>query len=242
MKCVVPLAGPDLVHSEHRFRAWVPYDGIPVLQAALEMRAWRRELKGSDYIFVVRTVPGVEQLETWLSERWNGCKVVRLSHLTGGALFSSLAGVAMLEAGSGPIVVDLADILFRSGPADLSSLFSRQGLGAVVPCFSSTEPCYSYLRMENGAVVEAAEKRVISEHASAGVYMFQGFQTFLRAAAHSVTNFEKLSYKGSLFVCPMVNGVLADGLSVEAPLLSDVTPFGKIFHSTMISTQALDAG
>lgn len=38
-----------------------------------------------------------------------------------------------------------------------------------------------------------------------------------------------MSYKGVLFICPMVNGVIADGHTVLAPTIENCQPVGKIF-------------
>jgi len=231
MKCVVPLAGPDLVHEQHRFRPWTPIDGQTLLARALHMRAWAGDLRPSDYIFVLREVEGLSELEVWLNLEWPGCRVVRVSDLTDGALFSVLAGLALVGSTDEPVIIDLADILFSDGPMDLLASLNAPGVGAVVPCFVSNDPCYSYLRLEDGVVVEAAEKRVISDRASAGVYAFKSVPVFLRAAAHSMDMREQVAHKGALFVCPSINGVLAQGLQVLAPMLDNVEPVGKAFHT-----------
>lgn len=229
MICIVPLAGPDLPHAEHGFRPLVPVAGRPLIETALEGRSWRRQglLRDSDYVFVVRDVPGVERLHAFLRDRWPGCRIVSLSHLTGGALLSALAGVALAPLDQ-PVIIDLADILF-----DCDYDFGLpwpQDVGAVTPCFPSEEPCYSYLREENGHVVEAAEKRVISNRASAGVYAFRSPSVYLAAAAHSIEYRHKLSYNGIMFVCPAMNGVLNQGLRVVAPETQNVRPVSKQFH------------
>jgi hypothetical protein len=230
VKCVVPLAGPDLVHPQHGFRPLVLSGGQPLLRRALDMRAWRKSLAASDYVFVVREVDAIGDLVDWLDANWPGCRVVRLPALTEGALYSVLAGVAAYVGDDEPLIVDLADMLFAEGPADIPAAL-RPGAGMVIPVFASTESCYSYLRSENGHVVEAAEKRVISGDASAGVYIFRNRAIFLAAAAHSMAHRAALAWKNALFICPMANGVLAAGLEVLAPLVGDVEPTGKIFHT-----------
>ena len=229
MKCIVPLAGPDLWTAEYGFRPLFAVDGQPILEAALHSRAWHDQLRSEDYIFVVREVAGLAELTDYLSRKWPGCRIVTLSHLTGGALFSVLAAMAFVSPDE-PVIVDLADILFSEGPDDPAALFTRHGYGAIVPAFASSESCYSYLEIQDGKVISAREKQVISEHASAGVYMFGSPQVFLEAAAHSITHRDALSYRGILFICPMVNGVIAAGRSVAAPHIANYHPVGKIFH------------
>lgn len=82
------------------------------------------------------------------------------AHLTQGALLSALAGAAAVPTLDGPLIIDLADIIY-STTADPEQLFAEAaGLGAIVPYFMADDPCYSFLRLEpDGTVIEAAEKR-----------------------------------------------------------------------------------
>lgn len=229
MKCIVPLAGGDLVHPQYRFRPWFPVEGQPLLRLALGQRAWAARLSSPDYIFVLRDVDGVDLLAGWLRDEWPGCTILRLSRMSGGAMLTALAGVAMLPDGDEAVVIDLADILFRTGPTDPESMLT-ESVGAIIPCFISSEPCYSYLRKEEGRVVEAAEKRVISECASAGVYIFRDRNSYLSAAQYCLTHAASMTVKGVHFICPMANGIIAAGLEVLAPMIDDLTPVSKMFH------------
>ncbi|MCD7110975.1 hypothetical protein LRX75_18230 [Rhizobium sp. DKSPLA3] len=229
MKCIVPLAGPDLWSERHGLRPLVNHEGTPLIEAALRPRAWASLLAPSDYVFVVRETTAHLDLVAFLKDAWPGCRIVTLSHLSAGALFSCLAATALVPADE-PLIVDLADVLFHEGPADPAALFAQGAYGAIVPVFASSEPCYSYLTISDGLVTGAREKQVISGHASAGVYMFRNIEIFLGASAHSIAHRDELAHKGSLFICPMINGVIADGHSVIAPHIRDCRPAGKIFH------------
>lgn len=226
MKCVVPLAGPDLWSEAYGLRPLFKYDGAPLIVRALTSRSWANELLSSDYIFVIRDIPEAAQLVAFLEQNWPGCGIVKLSTLTSGGMLSALAGVCLVTTDE-PIIVDLADILID----DILKPFSFDDkLGIIVPTFLSNDPCYSYIEEEFGKVVGATEKVVTSENASAGIYVFRDRKVFLSSAAHSLINAETLTYNGVFFVCPMVNGVLHSGLSAEAPKVERVIPIGKLFH------------
>ncbi|TCL96528.1 hypothetical protein C8J38_101889 [Rhizobium sp. PP-WC-2G-219] len=229
MKCIVPLAGPDLWTEKHGLRPLVNHEGTPLIEAALRPRAWASRLSPSDYVFVVRETTGLLDLVAFLKDAWPGCRIVTLSHLSAGALFSCLAATALVPADE-PLIIDLADVLFHEGPDDPAALFAQGPYGAIVPVFASREPCYSYLTIIDGLVTRAREKQVISSHASAGVYLFRNLEVFLSASAHSIAHRDELAHKGSLFICPMINGVIADGHAVVAPHILDCQPVGKIFH------------
>ncbi len=229
MKIIVPLAGPDVVHPRHGVRALYDVGGQPLVAAALEGRPWFRsgETNAQDVIFILREGEGRDELAGFLNGRYAGARQVTLSQLTAGAMYSVLAGAALADPHQ-PLCVDLVDILYQWD--DWAAARPLIAEGGLVPVFDSEDPAYSYLRRENGQVVEAAEKRVISREASAGTYFFENSGLFLRAAAHSMAHADRLAFKGALFVCPMMNGVIAEGRRVHAAAVSQVQPVGKLFH------------
>jgi hypothetical protein len=231
-RCIVPLAGPDMVHPALGPRALIEVEGEPLVRRALGTRAWRGALAPQDHVFVLRDAPGAGEIETYLRATWPGAGIVRIPWVTGGAMLSALAAVAMVPVDGGPIVVDLADILFDGGPAPDALSGWSEDLGGIVPYFSSSDPKYSYLEMEGDRVLSTAEKRVISNAASAGVYVFRDPETYIAAAAHSARHRRTLAHKGALFVCPMFNGVAALGLTVLGVEVSNVRPIGAMFHAS----------
>ncbi len=228
MKCVVPLAGPDLFSEEFGLRPLYDWIGRPLIEAVLEARPWRGGLSPEDYVFVVREIEQLSRLTNYLRLKWPGCTIVTLSNVTGGALFSCLAGMAFVPCDE-PIIIDLADIYFDSEIIDPLVLF-QEGYKALVPVFRSSESHFSYLLYEGGIFKRAAEKQVISELASAGVYMFSNLKTFLDCAAWSIQNRDNVSWSNALYICPIVNALVDEKKSVKSPLVKDAQPVGKIFH------------
>ncbi|MDQ1194353.1 hypothetical protein [Agrobacterium sp. SORGH_AS 787] len=228
MKCVVPIAGPDLFSKEFGLRPLYDWNGRALIEAVLEARPWRGGLRCEDYIFVVREVDQIDALTDFLRSKWPGCALVTLSNVTGGALFSCLAGMAFVQCHE-PVIVDLADIYFDSGLVDPLVHF-QEGYKALVPVFRSSDIQFSYLLYEGGVFKRAAEKEVISDLASAGVYMFANLETFLDCAAWSIRNRDDVSWANALYICPMVNALALEGKSVKSPVIEDVQPVGKIFH------------
>jgi len=228
-KCVVPLAGPDMMHPRFGLRALVAVEGEPLIRRALGTRAWREALAPEDYVFVLRDTEGADELRQFLGSAWPGCGVVLLPHLTAGALFSALAGVAVLPPDSGPVVVDLADILFDGGPDAALLRDWPAELGAVAPYFIAQDPKFSYLRITGGRVEAAVEKQVISDAASAGVYVFKDVQTYLTAAAGSLANAAARTFRDAFFVCPMFNDVVAAGGVVRPMAVTNVRPVSALF-------------
>ena len=76
----------------------------------------------------------------------------------------------------------------------------------------STDPGFSFVRPApegDGRVVETAEKVVISDLASTGVYGFRKAELFLSALG------ETSEARGELYIAPMYNALMARGLDVR---------------------------
>lgn len=222
MDVIVPLAGPDFVAADGSVKALIPFAGEPLLWHVLKSRPWAAA--AGSYTFVLRDGAetrafAAEHLSRWFPE----AAQIFLSTLTRGAACSTLAGLGCRGEQRQPLIVDLADILYTSTLNVRARLEQSPGCGGLALTFHSTNPLYSYLRCDqSGRVVEAAEKRVISAHASAGTYIFRDGATYLHAVAHAFANEASQMCNGLFYVCPLFNGVLAQGLDVELEPVYDV--------------------
>ena len=231
MKIIVPLAGPDFELPSDKVKAEVLVLGKPLLLQAIEGRTWCQcgTVSDRDFVFVLRDTPRSRTFaETKLSSWYPSARSVYLSNIARGAALSALAGMAAVADCDEPICIDLVDILYNSR-VDPVSLFDSSDVGAAALCFSSTSPEYSYLRLrEDGSVIEAAEKRVISSNASVGTYFFSSSSVYLAALSRNLRNRDLVTYNSMFFVCPVLNGVIESGLRVLAPRVENVIDIKSI--------------
>ncbi len=222
MHVVVPLAGPDFVRADGSIKALTPFQGKPLLKHALESRPWSTEVIG--YSFILYDCAETRFfVSDHLSQWYPQASVIYISTFTRGAACSALAGVAIHKNFNHPLIVDLADILYTSELLVESKLQEAPECGGIALTFKSTNPQYSYLRLDkSGRVVEAAEKKIISDNASAGTYIFRDCGIYLRAVAHALENEQTQAHKGLFYVCPVFNGVLAQGKEVELEQVNNI--------------------
>ncbi len=215
MQVIVPLAGPDLL-SEKGFRPMTDYNGQPMISSLLKRRNWHLsgEVQSQDYVFIIRTVSGVEKLETFLMHEFPGCSIIILSALTQGTLCSALAGASLVKDFDAPICVDLADIDYSSDFAPVKYFSENKKTYGALLTFTSSQPKFSYLKVEGENVLECVEKKVISDVASAGTYFYRDLHSFLLAAQESIRRREQVMVKGSLFICPSFNFLIQNNLKV----------------------------
>lgn len=222
MHVIVPLAGPDFVRADGNIKALEPFQGQPLLRYALDFRPWASKAKR--YSFVLYDCEEARQFaHDYLRHWYEGCLIVYLSAYSRGAAMSVLAGLSVLDEFCQPLVVDLADIIYKSNLNIQQVFHASPSIGGIALTFESDKPQYSYLASDsNGRVFEAAEKKVISSHASAGTYIFRDCATVLKAVAHAIENEANQTHNNLFYVCPLFNGVLAQGKQVSLAHTFDI--------------------
>ncbi len=224
MRIIVPLAGPDFILKGGTLKAEIDLDGEPMLRQILKSRPWAKTLTAKDYSFILIDAAENRAFAAGaLTEWYPDASVTFISRYTRGAALSALAGMASAENIDAPIIVDLADIMYTSSLDPAAVFYENPDCGAIALTFKSNDPAYSYIKLDAfGCFVEAAEKQVIADNASAGTYLFRDMATYLRALAHGLDNEESQTFRGLFFVCPLLNGVKKQGKGVWLDIVTDV--------------------
>lgn len=219
---IVPLAGPDFVRADRSIKGLEPFQGQPLLKYALNSRPWASKV--THHSFVLYDCEETRRFaHDCLVEWYKGCSIVYISSFSRGAAISALAGVAVLDEFCHPLIIDLADIIYKSHVNIDKAFQADPGLGGIALVFESSNPQYSYLASDvNGLVVEAAEKKVISCQASAGTYIFRDCATVLKAVAHAIEYESTQTHNNLFYVCPLFNGVVAQGKQVTLERAFDI--------------------
>lgn len=219
MKVIVPLAGPDFILKDGSLKPLQMVKGRPLLKWVLSTRPWLKSgnVKSSDYIFVLLDHPQSREfvgryLLTWFPE----ATINYVGRYTCGAALTTLCATAVLsEFDNEPVCVDLADIYFESS-CPLGGFYTPRKPGALVPSFKNSNPSYSYLEVgPDGSVSSAQEKVVVSDDASAGVYLFRNARILISAISQFIQDPEEYTCNGLFYVCPLLNYVVRNGWRVE---------------------------
>jgi hypothetical protein len=200
----------------------------------METRPWWIEgrLRANDLVFVLREGDELREIREAVLGWFPGCRIVTLSHLTKGALLSALAGAAAITKLDEPLIIDLADILYGADVNIEERFDADPTTGAIATYFDANDSCYSYFTFApDGSVEFAAEKKVISRNASAGTYIFRTTGHFIAAAGRSLTQTrDELLVGNALFVCPVLNSVMRQGLRVLPIPVRNIRSVSKLFH------------
>ena len=111
-----------------------------------------------------------------------GAALVAIDGDTQGAPCTALLCVHLIDPEDELLILNSNEFLDINYLAPVED-FRQRGLDAGVVTFRSLHPRYSYVLVDdNGLIVEAAEKRPISRHATAGFYWYRRGADFVQSA------------------------------------------------------------
>lgn len=109
-----------------------------------------------------------------------------------------------------PLIVFCPDIYFEPKFVPTDDMFKDDGY---ILTFKANSANYSYVQQDKGYVTKTAEKIVISEDASVGVYCFKTGKSFVRLAELATES--GLKSNKEYYVCPLYNILIANGGKVR---------------------------
>lgn len=115
-----------------------------------------------------------------------------------------------------PLIVFCPDIYFESKFIPTDDMFRDDGL---ILTFKANSSNYSYVQINgDGIVTKTAEKIVISDNASVGVYCFKNGKSFLRLAELAFSS--NIKSNNEYYICPIYNILIANGGVVKTKQVS----------------------
>ena len=209
---VVPMGGGGQRFVDHGYtfpKPLVEIDGRPMIELVVENLRPQEEHR---FVFVCRKDHLAKYaLADVLRVLSPGSVVVRMDGPTAGALCSVLLGLQSVDPDGELLVANADQVVSASVDGFLGEARSQEVDGAII-VFPSTHPKWSYVRVEDGLVVAAAEKRPISSLATAGLYYFARVGTFWSAAEGMLL--KNASVRSEFYVCPVYNEMILAGKRV----------------------------
>lgn len=212
MDVVIPIAAEDPAFAEAGYdcpKPLIDVNGTPMIEWATA--SLDGVVDESAYIFpVLQSHVREYAIDDRLREIYSDdITVVSIDGMTDGAAETVLK--AREHIGEDELVVAFGDQYVET---PLAESIRRTTVDGLIPVFESSSPAWSYVATdEDGIVTEAAEKEVISTHATAGIYYFRDGTDFVRGAEAMIE--KDIRTNGLFYVCPVFNELLQMSRRIE---------------------------
>ena len=209
LKIVIPMAGAGkrFLEAGYSFpKPLIDINGKPVIQLVIE------NLKPTcphKFIFICQK----EHYDKYsLREIFNNLagpdnyECIQLTSLTQGAACTMLTAVDYINDDNDLIIAN-SDQLVDIDINDFINFSRQSDADGVIMTFEATHPKWSYARVgSDDNVLEVAEKKVISNHATVGIYYFKQGKKFVEST-HTMIE-KDIRVNNEFYVCPTYNELI----------------------------------
>ncbi len=211
LNIVIPMAGEGsrFAAAGYTFpKPLIEVEGKPMIQRVVENLQI-----DAKYIFLVRAEHyETYQLKYMLNLMAPGCAIIQVPNKTEGAACTVLAAKDYID-NDAPLLVVNSDQLLEWNPHEVMHGFESADAGIVT--FTGTHPKWSYVRRnDDGFVVEVAEKKVISDEATCGLYFWKSGAGFVRDAEAMIA--KGIKTNDEYYLAPVLNETIERGAQVRA--------------------------
>ena len=212
LNIVVPMAGEGsrFVNAGYTFpKPMIEIHQKPMIQLIVESLG----LKGN-FIFIVREDHlkkyNIQSLLQIISPK---CKIIVINKLTEGAACTVLLAKKYIN-NENPLVIANSDQFIEWSPSKVMYNFSSKKIDGGILTFNSIHPKWSYAKLNKDQVVtEVAEKKVISNHATVGVYYWRNGKDFVKYAERMIK--KNIRVNNEFYVCPVFNQAILDNKIIK---------------------------
>ena len=212
MNILIPMAGAGsrFASAGYTFpKPLIEIRGKPMIQVVVDNLNIN-----ATYTYIVRT----EHLEKYnlkylLNMMTPGCNVIDVNHLTEGAACTTLLAEKFINNDS-PLLIANSDqfIEWNSGNF-MYSMTSGNADGGILT-FENSHPKWSYVKTdESGYVTDLAEKKVISNKATVGIYYWNRGSEYVKYAKQMIE--KNIRVNNEFYVAPVYNEAIAEGKKIK---------------------------
>ena len=141
------------------------------------------------------------------------CKIVQVDGITEGAACTTLLAKEHID-NDAPLVMANSDQFVEWNSNECMYAFSADSIDGGILTFKATHPKWSYAKLdEHGFVSEVAEKKVISDEATVGIYYWRHGSDYVKYAEQMIE--KNIRTNNEFYVCPVFNEAVSDGKKVR---------------------------
>ena len=208
LNVLIPMAGAGSRFAQQGYtfpKPLIDVEGKPMIEVVVNNLNIE-----AHYIFLVQK-SHYEQynLKYLLNLIAPGCDIVQLDGITEGAAVTTLLAKELIN-NENPLVIANSDQYIEWNSNECMYAFGADGIDGGILTFTAHHPKWSYAKLgDTGFVTEVAEKQVISDYATCGVYYWKHGSDYVKYAEQMIA--KNIRVNNEFYVCPVFNEAIGDG-------------------------------
>lgn len=223
LNVLIPMAGAGSRFSQAGYtfpKPLIEVRGKPMIQTVVDNLNME-----ANYIFIVQKEHYEKyNLKYLLNLIAPNCKIVQVDGLTEGAACTTLLAKEFIN-NEEPLVMANSDQFVEWNSNEVMYAFNADSIDGGILTFKATHPKWSYAKLDaNGFVSEVAEKKVISDNATVGVYFWKHGSDYVKYAEQMIA--KNIRVNNEFYVCPVFNEAITDGKKIRVKEISKMWGIG----------------
>jgi HAD superfamily hydrolase (TIGR01509 family) len=223
LNVLVPMAGAGSRFAQQGYtfpKPLIEVNGKPMIQVVVENLNIE-----AHYIFIVQQDHYEKyNLKFLLNLIAPGCDIVQVNGVTEGAACSTLLAKEYID-NDAPLIMANSDQYVEWNSNECMYSFTADEIDGGILTFNATHPKWSYAKVgSNGFVSEVAEKKVISNDATVGIYYWKHGSDYVRYAEQMIE--KNIRVNNEFYVCPVFNEAIADGKKIKIKTIDSMWGIG----------------
>lgn len=213
MKIIVPMAGNGSRFTKAGFE--IPKPLIPISSfkniSMIELVIKNINLSG-EYIFIVQEEHYKKyNLDNFLNSVCPNSKIILTNGLTEGAACTVLLAKEYINTDEEILIVNSDQYMDWNREEFLSSI--KKSIDGCILTFESDNPNCSYVKLKDNYVSEVAEKKLISNIATVGIYFWKKGSDFIKYAEQMIN--KNIRTNNEFYICPVYQEAIEDNKKIE---------------------------
>ena len=240
LNILIPMAGHGSRFKEAGYTFPKPLIEIKQKQM-IQLVIESLNLKGN-YIFIIQKEHQEKyNIKSTLTQLVENCKIIEVDKVTKGAACTTLLAKKYIN-NKKPLIIANSDQFIKWNSSKTMYNFTEKKLDGGILTFDSVHPKWSYAECyKNSKIVKrVAEKDVISNNASVGIYYWSKGKDYVKYAEQMIR--KKVLVNNEYYVCPVFNEAIISGKKIGISKIDKMNGLGtpedlKEFLSEMNSKQ-----
>jgi len=212
MNVLIPMAGAGsrFATAGYTFpKPLIDVEGKPMIQVVVDNLNI-----DAIFIYVVQKEHRAKyNLDTLLNLITPGCKIVEVDGITEGAACTTLLAKEYIDNDQ-PLFMSNSDQFLEWDSNEFMYKMIEQKVDGGIATFTATHPKWSFVKVdEYGYVTEVAEKKPISDIATAGIYYWAKGSDYVKYTEQMID--KNIRVNNEFYVCPVFNEAIGDGKKIK---------------------------
>ncbi len=207
LNILIPMAGEGSRFKDAGYtfpKPLIEVNKIPMIQLVID----NLSIKGN-YKFIVKDDHVKKyNIDSMLRIIRPNSDIIKVSKTTEGAACTALLAKKYIN-NDNPLLIANSDQFIKWNSAKTMYNFMTKKIDGGILTFKASHPKWSYAKHDDqGIVLEVAEKKVISDTATVGIYFWRKGSDFVKYAENMIK--KNIRYKNEFYICPVYNEAIKD--------------------------------